>query len=304
MGEPFTIEIFVPDGDPDGVRIINDRSRPGIAFVFPREEWVSLSAEVRLQRMGVYVLVGYRDEDPELPSIYIGQARDVHSRITDHMAGKDFWETGIAFVSVGNDLHRGHTEWLEYELIRLAKDACQCHLENSTNPKEPPLDQPAIALMKLYLKQLRQIFPLVQLHAFEKQKVIIVEPPQSLNAKPTLPVAKSTHIDTVVVTAHQENFDRQFINEQSWHQIRIHASKLNIIKYIACYRTSPKSAITHYAPVERIEPYGEHGKYKLYFASEAVAIGPISRGANKSVIQGTKYTNLEKLKSAKDMQDL
>ncbi len=58
MGEPFTIEIFVPDGDPDGVRIINNKSRPGLSFVFPRALWPSLSSDPRLQRMGVYVLVG------------------------------------------------------------------------------------------------------------------------------------------------------------------------------------------------------------------------------------------------------
>jgi hypothetical protein len=48
---------------------------------------------------------------------------------------------------------------------------------------------------------------------------------------------------------------------------RIHM--LPKIKYIAAYRTQPISAITHVAPVARIEPYGESGKYKLIFTGDA-----------------------------------
>jgi hypothetical protein len=41
------------------------------------------------------------------------------------------------------------------------------------------------------------------------------------------------------------------------------------IKYIAAYQTHPVSAVTHYAPVDRIEPYGEEGKYRLIFSAKA-----------------------------------
>ena len=46
---------------------------------------------------------------------------------------------------------------------------------------------------------------------------------------------------------------------------------LDKIKYIAAYRTQPVSAITHYAPVSRIEPYGEGGKYKVRVFGERQA---------------------------------
>ena len=50
---------------------------------------------------------------------------------------------------------------------------------------------------------------------------------------------------------------------------------LDKIKYIAAYQTQPVSAITHYAPVARIEPYGEDVKFKLIFSDKAKPIGPI-----------------------------
>ena len=56
-----------------------------------------------------------------------------------------------------------------------------------------------------------------------------------------------------------------FLGEDSWYAIRISSGMLDRIKYIAAYQTLPISAITHYAPIERIEPYREGAKYNSYF---------------------------------------
>jgi hypothetical protein len=50
------------------------------------------------------------------------------------------------------------------------------------------------------------------------------------------------------------------------------------IKYIAGYQTQPVSAITHVAPVARIEPYGDNGKYQLLFSEPAKEIVQIPLG--------------------------
>lgn len=77
------------------------------------------------------------------------------------------------------------------------------------------------------------------------------------------------------------------------------------IKYIAAYRSQPTSAITHYAPVSNIEPYGEEGKYKLNFAAPAKPIGPIPfADAPSGSMQGPRYTSLDKLVAAKKVTDL
>lgn len=60
-----------------------------------------------------------------------------------------------------------------------------------------------------------------------------------------------------------------FLGEDCWYSIRISGGMLEKIKYIAVYQKAPVSAVTHYAPVNRIEPYGEDGKYKLIFSLKA-----------------------------------
>jgi hypothetical protein len=44
-------------------------------------------------RAGVYILVGYQEDD--FPTIYIGQADGVRNRIQNHYQNKDFWDWGI-----------------------------------------------------------------------------------------------------------------------------------------------------------------------------------------------------------------
>jgi hypothetical protein len=80
---------------------------------------------------------------------------------------------------------------------------------------------------------------------------------------------------------------------------------LSKIKFIAAYRTQPESKVTHYAPVARIEPYGEQGKFKLIFAESAKPIGPILFGdAPQGCMQGPRYTSFEKLTKAHKLTDL
>jgi hypothetical protein len=80
---------------------------------------------------------------------------------------------------------------------------------------------------------------------------------------------------------------------------------LSKIKFIAAYRTQPESKVTHYAPVARIEPYGEPGKYKLIVAEPAKDIGPIPFGdAPQGSMRGPRYMTLKKFLKARKLTDL
>ena len=80
---------------------------------------------------------------------------------------------------------------------------------------------------------------------------------------------------------------------------------LDRIKYVAAYQSQPVSAITHYAPVSHIEPYGEGGKYKVVFSEKAKEIGPIPYGdAPMGAMQGPRYASLAELQKAKKLTDV
>ena len=299
MVDPFTIRIFVPDGDPEGVLIIDRMNWTGLVLVFPRAKWPDIRKRPEMLRTGVYVLDGYKSDEDDLPTIYVGQADSVGDRIQSHFTKKDFWDRGVVFVSSTDGLNRAHVTWLEHALIKRAAEVKRYHLDNGNAPQEPGLSEAEKADTQGFLNEILQILPLVRLRAFEYPKAVVT-PPAGDGGRP-LP----SKPDTIIVPARKEGFDEVFLGQDCWYAIRISGGMLDKIKYIAGYQSRPVSAITHYAPVSRIESYGEAGKYKVIFSEKAKKVGPIPYDdAPTGTMQGPRYTSISKLKTATKLTDL
>ena len=302
MPEAFTLRMFVPDGDPEGVRFIDRMNWTGLGIVFPRSKWPEVRNRAEFGRTGVYILTGYSEGDEDLPTVYVGQADGVKSRIDSHGQHKDFWDTGIVFVSNSGGLNRAHVTWLEHALVARAQETKRCHLGNANAPQEPALSEAEKADTQAFLREMLQILPLVGLRVFEATRAVAV-PVASVAIVST--TKQKDLRDTVVVPAQQEGFESVFLGQNCWYSIRVAGGMLDKIKYIAAYQTNPVSAITHYAPVSQIEPYGESGKYKLVFSEKAKPIGPITLGdAPTGSMQGPRYTTIDQLRKAKTLSDL
>jgi hypothetical protein len=301
---PFTIRIFVPDGDPEGVRIIDRMNWTGHGIIFPREKWSATRQRAELLRTGLYILSGYKDNEDQLPTIYIGEGDVIRNRIESHFQGKEFWDRAIVFTASNNSLNKAHVKWLEYALVNRALQAKRSILDNSTEPQEPALSEAERADMQAFLQEVLQILPLVGLRAFEIPKPVTT-PQLRPDAEGAAPGEAKGQLDTIVVPAQQDGFEKVFLGEKCWWAIRIAGGMLPKIKFIAAYRTQPESKVTHYAPVASIEPYGEEGKYKLIFAEPAKPIGPIPfADAPQGSMQGPRYTTFAKLQKAKKLVDL
>jgi hypothetical protein len=302
MADPFTIRIFVPDGDPEGVRIIDRMNWTGLGIVFPRSKWPTTKTRAEFRKTGVYILVG-PSEDEDLPLVYIGQTDDLKGRIDAHFTGKDFWDWGVVFISTSGGLNRAHVTWLEHALVDRAAKAERCKLYNANSPGEPALSESEKADTQGFLKEILQILPLVGLRVFEVSQPVATPRVTTQNAAVTAPPTRD--VDTIIVPAQLEGFEKVFLGENRWRAIRIGGGMIPKIKYIAGYQTQPVSAITHYALVDHIEPYGDAGKYQLVFSEPAKPIGPIPYGdAPGGAMQGPRYTTLRKLLAAKTLTDL
>ena len=166
---PFSIRIFLPDGTPDGLRVIEKSNWTGIGIVVPRSLLAESKGRDEFFRTGVYVLVGH-DEQNDLPTIYIGQGDPVRNRLEHHLAHKEFWTWAVFFVTRDNSLNKAHIGYLESEMVRLARDAKRAQLDNQNNPQPSPLSEADTADMDSFLADMLSIFPLLGLTAFEKPK--------------------------------------------------------------------------------------------------------------------------------------
>lgn len=168
---PFSIRIFVPDGDPDGLRLVGKSNWTGIGAVFNRSNYKQVVGRQEFERAGVYVLVGY-PEGSGLPTIYVGEGDPVKDRLNQHYSKKDFWDWAIFFVTNDSSLNKAHVQRIEWRLLELAKSAKQCKLDNMNMPLPPTLSEAETADMESLLLDMLSIFPLLGLGVFETTKTI------------------------------------------------------------------------------------------------------------------------------------
>ena len=164
---PFSIRIFVPDGDPDGLRLVEKSNWTGIGVVFNRTGYKQVVSRPEFDRTGIYVLVGVSEESV-LPTLYIGEGDPVKNRLNNHYSNKEFWDWGVFFVTKDSSLNKAHVKHLESRLLELAKSAKQCRLDNTQTSLPPTLSEAETADMDSFLAGMLNIFPLLGLGVFEK----------------------------------------------------------------------------------------------------------------------------------------
>lgn len=163
---PFTLRIFVADGDPDGLRIVERSNWIGKAVVFPRSLFPAVRQREEFQQTGVYLLIGPQ-ESGEGEQLYIGEGDPVRPRLEQHYAKKDFWTKAVFFVAGQAQLNKAHVQYLEAQLIERASAAKRVPLENSNTPAVPTLSEADVADMDVFLTNILGMLPVLGVHAFE-----------------------------------------------------------------------------------------------------------------------------------------
>lgn len=169
---PFSIRVFVPDGDPDGLRVVEKSNWTGVGIVFRRTNYKQAAGREEFRKTGVYILIG-ESEQSSLPTVYVGEGDPVKNRLDDHYRKKDYWDWAVFFVTKDSSLNKAHVKYLESRLLTLATEAKQCRLENSKASFPPSLSEAEKADVESFLIDILSIFPLLGLGVFEKTEAKI-----------------------------------------------------------------------------------------------------------------------------------
>lgn len=139
MNKGKTIQIFLPDGNPRGVRIADvtrgtvkclSISRSNLEYGYKREELINV---------GIYFLVGISDDGKN--QVYIGEAENCLKRIKQHNQSKDFWNVVLALVSKTGFFTKSHIKYLEWLCHKEAVEANRFILQNSSKPTKPHISE-------------------------------------------------------------------------------------------------------------------------------------------------------------------
>ena len=133
---PKTIQIFLPDGNPRGIKIAEITSRTVQATLIPRSKIDEASKRSELSGVGIYYLFGENEEGAK-PLVYVGESEDCLSRIRQHNRERDFWQTAVAITSKTSYFTKTHVKFLEAHSAEKVADAGRFQLENNTSPVKP-----------------------------------------------------------------------------------------------------------------------------------------------------------------------
>ena len=136
-----TIQIFLPAGDPRGIRIAEITTRIVQVIEVPRSLLADFLAMPESSQVAVYFLLGASQDDVE-PSVYVGQTGDVRARLTTHNKQKAFWDRALVVVSRTNSLTQTHALFLEWYCIQACIEAGRYVLENGNAGSKPHTPAP------------------------------------------------------------------------------------------------------------------------------------------------------------------
>ena len=135
---PKTIQIFLPSGDPRGIRIAEVTTRIVQAIEVPRSRLSEFFAMPECKQVGVYFLCGNADGD-DGPKVYIGQTGNLKQRLKKHNNSeeKDFWDRVLIVLSRTNSLTQTHALFLEWHCIQKVREASRYSDENGNSGTRP-----------------------------------------------------------------------------------------------------------------------------------------------------------------------
>lgn len=136
MPRPQTIQIFLPAGDPRGMRVAKITTRIIRVVEVPRSQLGEFIKTPEAQQVGVYFLLGELSE-AGLPRVYIGQSGSICNRLVQHNQSKDFWNRVMVVISLTNSMTQTHALFLEWLAISEASKAGRYTLENGNAGARP-----------------------------------------------------------------------------------------------------------------------------------------------------------------------
>jgi predicted GIY-YIG superfamily endonuclease len=138
---PKTIQIFLPSGDPHGIRSAEITTRIVQVVEVPRSLLRDFLEMPESNQVAVYFLVSQPSEGTD-SKVYLGQTGDLRARLASHNQKKEFWERALVLISRTNSLTQTHALFLEWYCLQEVRKAGRYADENGNSGNKPHTPAP------------------------------------------------------------------------------------------------------------------------------------------------------------------
>lgn len=163
MSSPKAFQTIIPNGHPNGLKIITVPGWSGYCYVVPRQSIGQLKDLQDNGQPGIYILFG-QDEATDENQAYIGESESFFKRITSHHANKDFWDTAVIFTG---SLNRAYVKYLEHRTTLLASRAKRMSMKNAVQPQENTLSAFDKVAVEQFFEHMRFLLSALNYEIFE-----------------------------------------------------------------------------------------------------------------------------------------
>ena len=159
-----TINLLLHEGDLEGVISMEDSSwNSGELYSAPRDSVKELLETDACKKYGVYMLLSKS-------MVYIGQASDLARRITQHIVGKDWWESVVILTTRDDSFNHADIDYLEAMLIEKANSIGRLDCENKTKGNDPKVSKFRKVTLDQYLEEALFLMQLIGITVFSGKK--------------------------------------------------------------------------------------------------------------------------------------
>lgn len=133
--KPKTIQIYLPKGNPRGLRIAEMTTNIVRLIEIPRIYIDDFLVMSEANQVGLYFLIGDADRGKK-PKLYIGQTGELKRRLGQHST-KNFWTRAFVMLSTNNSITQTHTSYMENKAIELAVEVGRYDIQNGNKGNRP-----------------------------------------------------------------------------------------------------------------------------------------------------------------------
>ena len=133
---PKTIQIFLPGGDPRGIRVAEITTRIVQVIEVPRSLLQDFLKMPESDQVALYFLFGEAEDGSE-QMVYLGQTGDLRARLVKHNKEREFWERALVLISRTNSLTQTHALFREWHCLQATRKAARYADENGNSGTKP-----------------------------------------------------------------------------------------------------------------------------------------------------------------------